>query len=202
MQPYIIIADDHSMIRKGLKLLLMSQLQCKNVYEASSCAALLHELKLHKCTHIILDVIFSDGTALEIVPTIKNLYPDVKIMIFSMQLKEVYADAFRQYDIHYYLNKAQEEDTSMEIISQFLNDVPVARDKKELHQKNPFSSLAPRELEILHYILNGYPTNHIAQTLNLSTSTISTVKKRIFEKTETDNIAQLLELALLYNISF
>ena len=202
MQPYIIIADDHSMIRKGLKLLLMSQLQCKNIVEASSCNGLMNELKNNKCTHLILDMIFSDGTALEIVPSIKNLYPDIRIMIFSMQLKEVYADAFRQYDIHYFLNKAVDEDKSASYIRQFLEDIPMERDINELHQQNPFSSLAPRELEILHYILNGHPTNTIAQTLNLSTSTISTVKKRIFEKTETENITQLLELALLYNISF
>lgn len=202
MQPYIIIADDHSMIRKGLKLLLVSQLKCKNIVEVSSCNGLMNELKNNKCTHLILDVIFSDGTALEVVPSIKKLYPDTRIMIFSMQLKEVYADAFKQYDIHYYLNKSQDEETSLEIISKFLNDIPVTRDRNELYQKNPFTSLAPRELEILHYLLNGYPTNDIAKTLNLSTSTISTVKKRIFDKTETDNITQLLELALLYNISF
>ncbi len=202
MQPYIVIADDHSMIRKGLKLLLMSQLQCKHISEASSCSGLMNELKNNKCTHLILDVIFSDGTALEIVPVIRKLYPAIHIMIFSMQLKEVYADAFRQYDIYYYLNKSQDEDVSLEILNRFINDIPPVRENEELHQKNPFTSLAPRELEILHYLLNGYQTNSIAQTLNLSTSTISTVKKRIFEKTETDNITQLLELALLYNISF
>ena len=202
MQPYIIIADDHSMIRKGLKLLLMSQLQYRNIYEASSCNGLMKELKNNKCTHLILDVIFSDGTALEVVPAIRKLYPDIRIMIFSMQLKEVYADAFKQFDIYYYLNKSQDEHVSLEIINRFLNDIPPVRDGEELHQRNPFSSLAPRELEILHYLLNGYQTNNIANTLNLSTSTISTVKKRIFEKTETENITQLLELALLYNISF
>jgi DNA-binding NarL/FixJ family response regulator len=148
-------------------------------------------------------MIFSDGTALEIVPTLRKLYPDLKIMIFSMQLSEVYADAFKQYNIYYYLNKSQEEDKSLLYIQKFLNNEPApVEDVGELVQKNPFSILAPRELEILHYLLNGHHTNDIANTLNLSTSTISTVKKRIFDKTETESITQLLELALLYNISF
>ncbi len=203
MQPYIIIADDHSMIRKGMKLLLRSQLHCKNVTEVNSCNGLMNELKHGPCSHLILDMIFSDGTALEIVPTIRKLYPDLRIMIFSMQLSEVYADAFKQYNIHYYLNKSQEEDKSLQYIQKFLNDEPVpVEDIDELVQKNPFTVLAPRELEILHYLLNGHHTNDIANTLNLSTSTISTVKKRIFDKTETESITQLLELALLYNISF
>lgn len=203
MQPDIIIADDHSMIRKGMKLLLRSQLNCKNVTEVSSCNGLMVELKNRVCTHLILDMIFSDGTALEIVPVIRKLYPDLKIMIFSMQLGEVYADAFRQYNVHYYLNKSQDEDRSLLYIRRFLNNESVPQaDSHDLAQKNPFTSLAPRELEILHYLLNGHHTNNIANTLNLSTSTISTVKKRIFEKTDTENITQLLELALLYNISF
>ena len=203
MLPNILIADDHSMIRKGMKLLLKSQLGCKNVAEVSSCNELLNELKQHTYTHLILDIIFSDGTALEVAPAIRKLYPDLRIMIFSMQLGEVYAEAVRQYDINFYLNKSLDEDKSLQYIGRFLNNEPAPKKHAdELFQKNPFTELAPRELEILHYLLNGYTTNNIAQTLNLSTSTISTVKKRILEKTDTATITQLLELALLYNINF
>jgi len=203
MQPNIIIADDHSMIRKGMKMLLRSQLNHKNVIEVSSCNGLMNELKQNACTHLILDIIFSDGTALEVIPAIRRLYPEIKILIFSMQLAEVYADAFRQYDVHYYLSKSTNEEKSLQYINRFLNNEPIdARDSNELFQKNPFTILAPRELEILHYLLNGHSTNNIAKTLNLSSSTISTLKKRIFEKTETDTVTQLLELAMLYNISF
>ncbi len=203
MQPNIIIADDHSMVRKGMKMLLRTQLNCKNVNEVSSCNELMIELRKKECSHLILDVIFSDGTALEVVPTIRKLYPVIKIMIFSMQLVEVYADAFKQYNVHYYLSKSLNEEKSLKYITGFLNNEQNhSHSVKELHQKNPFTILAPRELEILHYLLNGHHTNDIANTLNLSTSTISTVKKRIFEKTETATITQLLELAMLYNISF
>ena len=203
MQPNIAIADDHSMIRKGMKLLLKSQLGYKNITEVSSCNELMNELKKTQFTHLILDIIFSDGTALEIVPAIRQLYPDLKIMIFSMQLVEVYAEAFKQYNIHHYLNKSLDEDKSLLYISRFLNNEPAPKkDASDLFQKNPFVELAPRELEILHYLLNGYTTNNIAKTLNLGTSTISTVKKRILEKTETATITQLLELALLYHINF
>src|ERR1039458_7252881 len=99
MVQHIVIADDHSMIRKGIKLLLEKRLGCNNVYEADSCNAVMNELKKGLCTHLILDVIFSDGTSLEIVPIIRKLYPKVRIMIFSMQPAEIYSEAFRQYDI-------------------------------------------------------------------------------------------------------
>ncbi len=203
MQPHIIIADDHSMVRKGIKLLLVSQLGHKNIYEVGSCNELMNELKKTACTHLILDVIFSDGTALEVIPCVKSLYPELKVMVFTMQLTEVYAEAFRQYGIDYYLNKSTNEDDTVIYLRRFLNNEPfrVLHNTSQINT-NPFASLSPRELEILHYLLNGHKTINIAQTLNLSNSTVSTMKKRILEKTETQTITQLLELALLYNISF
>lgn len=69
-------------------------------------------------------------------------------------------------------------------------------------QDNPFTSLAPRELEILHYVLKGIGTKEIADTLNLKMNTISTIKNRIFEKTTAGNIKELMELATLYNVNY
>ena len=85
----IIIADDHALVRKGLKLLLTGSLGCKDVTEAESCSALLNELKQRPYSHLILDLVLSDGISLEIIPAIRKLYPALKIMIFSMQPKEI-----------------------------------------------------------------------------------------------------------------
>ena len=204
----VIIADDHSMIRKGIKLLLMTQLNIpdQNIYETNSCNGLMNQLKSSAYTHLILDVIFADGTALEIIPVIHSLYKDLKILVFSMQLKEVYSEAFSQYGIHCYLNKASNEEDTTHCIKRFINNDDCKTCK--LHyshkfiSKNPFSLLSPRELEILHYLLNGYKTGDIASSLNLSNSTVSTLKKRIYEKTEITSLSQLVELATLYNINF
>ena len=199
----VIIADDHSMVRKGIKLLLTNRIGCRNVSEADSCNGLMNELKKGGCTHLILDVIFSDGTSLEVVPIIRRLYPDVKMMIFSMQPAAIYAEVFRQYDIHYYLPKSSGEEDTVNCITRFLNNEFQPRTSQNPSSSgNPFSHLAPRELEILHYLLNGSKTNDIAKTLNLSDSTVSTFKKRIFEKTGATSLAQLFELASLNNLSF
>ena len=203
MQPKIIIADDHSMIRKGIKLILQSNLGYKEVSEVTTCNELMNELQKKQCSHLLLDIIFSDGTALEVIGNIKQLYPELKIMIFSMQLAEVYGEAFRQYDVHHFLSKTLGEEETTLCLRRFLNnEAPPVAPKNIFSQSNPFSLLSPRELEVIHYLLNGYQTKDISRTLNLSMSTISTLKKRIFEKTETENFKQLLELATLYNISF
>ena len=202
MQTNIIIADDHSMVRKGIKLLLQANMGYNNIREATSCSELMSVLQKRPCSHLLLDIIFSDGTALEIIGNIRSLYPETKVMIFSMQLAEVYAEAFKQYDVHFFLNKSSNEEHTISLLKRFLNNEEPPQQQESVFTQNPFSSLSPRELEVIHYLLNGHQTKDISRILNLSMSTVSTLKKRIYEKTETENYKQLLELASLYDINF
>ncbi len=202
-QPVILIADDHSMIRKGMKLYMQMNLGYHDVKEAGSCSELMKELVKQRYTHLVLDLIMSDGSALEVIPNIRRVYPDLQIMIFSMQPSEVYGDALKQYGIQYYLSKSAGEEEMLQSIRRFVeNESPSLHDSFPYRQENPFSQLAPRELEILHYVLKGLGTKEIADTLNLKMSTISTLKTRIFEKTSAGNIKELLELATLYNVNY
>jgi DNA-binding NarL/FixJ family response regulator len=83
---------------------------------------------------------------------------------------------------------------SYSFLKNFLNnEVPVRRHNIH-HQDIPFTTLAPRELEILHYILKGIGTKEISETLNLKMNTVSTIKNRIYEKTTAGNIKELMEL--------
>ncbi len=203
MQPQILIADDHSMIRKGLKLNIQLNLGYTDINEASSCAELMQELVKKRYTHLILDIILSDGSTLEVIPNIRRVYPDLKILVFSMQPAEIYGEALKQYGINYYLSKSVGEDEIVRLLNQFLNNEGTTEQKTTHRQVgNPFTSLAPRELEVLHYVLRGTGTKEIADTLNLKMNTVSTMKTRIYEKTSATNIKELLELASLYNVNF
>lgn len=82
-----------------------------------------------------------------------------------------------------------------------LNEAPGRRSVIH-HHDNPFKALAPRELEVLHYVLKGLGTKEIAETLNLKMNTVSTIKARIYEKTNAGNIKELIELATLYNVNY
>lgn len=202
MQPKILIADDHSMIRKGLKLNLQLTLGYNDLHEVGTCNELMSELVKNKYTHLILDIILSDGSTLEVIPNIRRVYPDLNILIFSMQPAEIYGEALKQYGINYYMSKSVGEEEMIQLLQKFMhNEVPVR--KNNIHvQDNPFATLAPRELEILHYVLKGIGTKDIAETLNLKMNTISTIKTRIFEKTTAGNIKELMELATLYNVNY
>jgi len=202
IHPVILIADDHSMIRKGLKLNMQLNLGYSDIEEVATCNALMNELVKKKYTHLILDIILSDGSTLEVIPNIRRVYPDMQILVFSMQPAEIYGEALKQYGIHYYLSKAAGDDEMIQSLQRFLqNEKPVRRTAIP-HQDNPFTTLAPRELEILHYILKGAGTKEIADTLNLKMNTVSTIKTRIYEKTNAGNIKELLELATLYNVNY
>ena len=75
MQPTILLADDHSIIRKGLKLYIQLNLGYTDIQEVGACNALMRELVKNKYTHLILDLILSDGSTLEVIPKIRRVYP-------------------------------------------------------------------------------------------------------------------------------
>jgi DNA-binding NarL/FixJ family response regulator len=152
---------------------------------------------------MILDIILSDGSTLEILPNIKKIYPDLRIMVFSMQPHEVYGKALKQYGVLHYLSKTTPEEDTIRQLQRFLQNDHSSRDISKVHfPNNPFSALSARELEILHYVLKGLGTKEIAESLNVKMNTISTIKNRIFEKTMTANLKELIELATLYNVNY
>lgn len=202
MQPQILLADDHTIVRKGLKLFLRLYLNFTDVAEVISCNELMKELAKKRYSHLVLDILLSDGNSLEIVPAIRKLYPELKILAFSMQPAEVYGRALHHYGVDHYLPKTAPEEEMIRMLRRFLlNEQPVRDETSARYFNNPFSALAPRELEILHYVLKGLGTKEIAETLNIKMSTVSTVRNRIFDKTLTTNLKELMELATLYKVN-
>lgn len=202
MQDRILIADDHSMIRKGIKLLLQTHLGIKDISEVASGNGVMSELQKKDYTHLILDIILPDCTSLEIVPNIQRLYPDLKIMVFSMLNGSVYGEALKQYNIYYYLEKTTKEEDTIAFLDNFINRYnPADIAQVKGISSNPFTQLSARELEVLHYMLGGHGTKEISTLLNLRMNTVSTLKNRIFEKTDTKNLKELMQLASLYNVS-
>jgi len=197
----LLIADDHSMTRKGLKLLVECHIGKEWVQEVWTCNQLMKELQSKTYTHLILDIFLSDGSTLEVIPAIRNLYPDLEILIFSMQPIAVYERALMPFRIRYFVSKEANEVETLRLMGQFLtNQRPVPLHVKE-EETLPFSGMPAREMDVLHYLLKGWKTTQIADTLNLSVSTVSTLKSRIFERTRTRNVIELMELASIHNVN-
>lgn len=202
MNTKILIADDHSMIRKGLKLDIKLKLGYNDIDEVSTCHGLMKELVKKRYTHLILDLILTDGSTLEVIPNIRKVYPNMSILIFSMQPAEIYGEALKQYGIHYYMSKTVGEEEMIQVLQRFLNNETPQKRKTAEGQENPFKQLAPRELEVLHYLLRGTGTKEISEILNLRMNSVSTMKTRIFEKMNVSNLVELIEMATLYNVNY
>lgn len=191
------------MIRRGLSLLIKTEIGEYTIAEADSCSKVMSELHKSYYTHLVLDIIFADGNALEILPNIRSLYPSLKILMFSMQPPEIHGEAFRQINISYYLSKTSDNETVVKVLTNFLNNNSYIDKSTHITSGvNPFKSLSSRELQILHYMLNGFGTKQISETLNLKMNTVSTLKKRIYQKTESANFKSLIDLCTLYKINY
>jgi DNA-binding NarL/FixJ family response regulator len=202
MQNRILIADDHPMVRIGLRVLFAYYFRNAEITEAYSCGDTMKKLMKSGYSHLILDMLFPDGTVLEILPNIIRLYPRSHIMIFSMQPPATYQRVLNQFGIHYCLSKGLPEDSIVSQLSQFLNnECPSPAATGAQIPDNPFSLLTARELEILHYILKGMGSNEIGDILNIKYNTVSTARTHIFEKSRTHNIAELVELATRLNVN-
>jgi two-component system, NarL family, invasion response regulator UvrY len=203
IKPKILIGDDHGIIRRGISLLIQMEIGNYTITEAASCSKVMAELNRNYFSHLILDIIFADGSALEILPNIKSLYPSLKILIFSMQPSEIHGEALKHFNISYYLSKTTDNATVVKVLTNFLhNDKKIEESNLMVSGINPFKTLTSRELQVLHYMLNGFGTKDISDTLNLKMNSVSTLKKRIFQKTETSNFKALIDLCTLYKINY
>lgn len=203
IKPRILIGDDHGMIRRGISLLIKMEIGDYPIIEADTLSKVMSELNKTYVSHLIFDIIFPDGSALEILPNIKKLYPGLRILFFSMQPPEVHGEALKQFNIKYYLSKTSDNPTVVKVLTNFLhNDKTIEESKQMVSGINPFKSLTSRELQILHYMLNGFGTKQISETLNLKMNSVSTLKKRIYQKTESLNFKALIDLCTLYKINY
>jgi DNA-binding NarL/FixJ family response regulator len=201
MEVKVLVAEDHSIVKMGLTAIL-NRLEVQKVGDVSTCMQLMEELATNHYTHLILDIILPDGNTLEYIEKINEKYPNLSILIHSMQPIDVYGKISNKFNIHSYLHKGASETEINYHLELFIKNQPILIKKKMEDTGNPFSTLAVRELEILHYLLNGYRTKEIANLLGLKMNTVSTIKSNIFDKVKADSFTHLLQLAHVHQISY
>jgi two-component system, NarL family, invasion response regulator UvrY len=201
MSPKILLADDHSMIRKGVRLLCQVEMGLSEIAEVMSCKELVSKLSEDCYTHLVLDLNLADGSSIDILPQIRERYPDLKIAVLTVQADNIYHDLLKKYGIDCFINKAANADDTLQRLGRFFRNERFGRSKEPAtERKSPFSDIAPRELQVLQHWLRGTGTKETARLLGVTMSTVSTVKAKILEKTNTANFVELSELAKLYKI--
>lgn len=198
-----LLADDHSLIRQGIAFLLEEmELNCE-IFHVSSLNKILESIKSNPIDIAVIDAHFPDGNSLSILSEIKNIRPETKVLIFSGIDENTQALKFINAGANGFLSKLSEEDDVKKAILKMIDEgeyispatqallVNSFRNRKLI---NPLYSLTERELQIAEMYAEGFGNLEIANKLDVKQNTVSTIKKRIFDKLNIENIVELIEL--------
>lgn len=203
-----LISDDHSIVRQGVSLLINELFLNPEIYISGNFKDTLKILNETNVDLLILDINFPDGNSINIIKDIKNIQPEIKILIFTAYNEDIYALRYLNSGASGYINKGCSEEelkqaiTSMIISGKYLTQNVKNKILDSYISKspiNPIEQLSNRELEVAKMLIKGYGNLEISDFLNVKKTTVSTFKNRILEKLEIDNLAELIELFRLYN---
>jgi DNA-binding NarL/FixJ family response regulator len=203
-----LLADDHSVVRKGMSLLIEELVELPIIYNSSTIADTLSILKTEKIDILILDVNFPEGNCASIVSEVKASNLGIKVLIFSALEEDVYALRYLHAGANGFLNKLSSEAEMKEALSIFLETgkyvTPNIKEKildKYINKKllNPLEQLSDREMEVARLLIKGYGNLEISLLKRIQPTTVSTYKKRIFEKLNIDNLVSLIDIFNSYN---
>ncbi len=199
----ILLADDHSMIRHGMALTVEEIVADSSTIHASNLQQVSEILDMQEIDFAIIDAIFPNGNSLDYLPEIRRKNPDLKIMIYSGIDETKYALKYINAGADGFLSKLADEDEVAEAIEKMIEygEYLSANTQSLLIQShrnpglvNALYKLSRRELQIARLYAEGLGNIEIANNLNIKQNTVSTLKKRIFDKLEIENFVQLLAL--------
>lgn len=208
--PNLLLVDDHSIIRTGLRLIIENFLSHTNIDEAYDGDSAFEKVKQNDYDLVILDINMPNTDSFCLLSNLIACKPDIKILMFSMNDEDIYAKRYLQMGAMGYLKKDEPECEIRKAITTILSNkkfmserlcVKVLNDLQKRHTtENPFDKLSAREFEIAQHLTRGDSLNEICKKLHLHTSTVGTYKARIFEKLQCHNIIDLNSLAKVNNV--
>jgi two-component system response regulator NreC len=205
----ILVADDHTLVRSGLRLILSAQPDFELVGEAATGEETIARARELRPDILLLDIGMPGMNGLEAARSIREEFPDIRIVVLTMYDDEAYLQQFLQIGAAGYVMK-QAADT--ELVSairavqrgeSFIHPSLTGRlIELYLRQSQPGPAekqrpdLSPRETEVLRLVALGYSAHQIAQELGISVSTVETHRTHVSEKLGLHGRAQLVRYAL------
>ena len=208
--PKILTIDDHSVVRKGIRMVIENHIPHCVFDEATDGDTAYEKIKNNDFDLIIMDVNMPKTDSFGLLSNILNYKPASKIIIFSVNAEDIYAKRYLQAGAKGYLTKgAPDSEVIKAVDTVLINKRYISSDLSQkllsdLHanrvSENPFDRLSTREFEIVQHLAQGESSAEICKKLNLHSSTIATYKARIFEKLQCQNIIALNKLAKVHNV--
>ena len=207
----IILADDHNVVRNGIKLLLEADPNIDSVAEAVSGMEVLNQLKSGRKVDIVLaDLNMPEMSGMELLAEVKENHPQIPVVILTMiDDNRVIADAFSNGARGYLLKHIGAEELIYSLthvlnggryVSTHLSQLFLKRVSDDAHTSSGIlgsSDFSSRELEVLNLIAEGSTNNEMAEKLFLSIRTIEGHRQSLIDKTKSKNTASLIKYAVM-----
>lgn len=207
----VLIADDHTILRAGLKLMLSEYPDIRVGGEAGNGFEVLAMVQAEPWDVLMLDMTIPGKSGIELIKQIKLLAPRLPILVLSMHKEDVFAVRALKAGASGYLCKDNAEDQLVAALRKVaaggMYITAAAAEKLALDalQGNrgdvpPHTRLSDREYQIFQALAGGASVSDIAQTLNLSVKTVSTHKTHVMEKMGCGSIADLVRYAIEHEL--
>jgi two-component system invasion response regulator UvrY len=205
----ILIADDHAIVRKGLKLLLQEEYPSAVVEEAGDAEGLIKKVITGEWDVVICDMNMPGRSGLDALKQIKQISPKLPVLIMSMYPAEQYAIRVLKAGASGYLSKDSIHDELINAVQTVLRGkkfiTPLIAEKlleafdtdsdRSLHEL-----LSDREFDVFKLLASGKTISEIADQLSISATTVSTYRSRILEKMSMRTNAELTRYSLENNL--
>ena len=205
----LLIADDHGIVRKGLKQIVAEIPGMVVTGEAASGEEALQLAKEQEFDVAIIDIAMPGRGGLDILKSLRALSPSLKIIMLSMYSEEQYAIRSLRDGASAYLTKANATDELVKAIETVASGkryiTPSVAERlasyiEEDSSRLPHESLSDRELQVLTMIGSGKSMSEIAVDLSLSIKTVSTYRARLLEKMGMESNAQLIRYTVQHTL--
>jgi two-component system invasion response regulator UvrY len=201
----VLIADDHSVVRRGVREILEEALLNLEVHEASSASETLKVVREDVFDIVLLDISFPDGSGLDVLRQIRAFSPQIRVLLLSMYPEEQYAQRALRLGAVGYLTKdsapnelvtaIQKVAVGGKYITQALAE-RLAEEIGEEVEKSPQETLSNREFQVLTRLGAGRSIHEIAVELSLSPKTVSTYRCRLLEKLNLKSEADIIRYVI------
>lgn len=205
----VLIADDHTLVRKGLKQILLDTEDIERVEEAKDGKETINKVSKKKYDLVLLDISLPGRSGIDVLKQLKCIKPKLPVLILSMHPEEQYAVRSLRAGAAGYLTKESAPDELLNAIKKVakgekyitaslaekLADDIGSDVEKPLHE-----ILSDREYQVMCMIASGKTVKEVAENLNLSVKTISTHRSRILRKMRMDNNAQITHYAIKHGL--
>jgi len=201
----ILIADDHAILRRGLKEILMRELDSVTWGEAENGEQVLDQIQNRDWDLLILDITMPGRGGLDVLKNLKALRPRLPVLVLSMHPEDQYGKRVLKAGASGYMNKESAPEELMKAVRKLLGGgryvspalaETLASDLSQDTGRPAHETLSDREFEVLRKIASGKTVGQIAEELHLSVTTVSTYRARILEKMNMATTAELIRYAL------